>query len=105
MAPILAGTGSGPGAAEIRGGGNGTIRREIEIQMKPYILATIAFVLSLIVLTPILFFVVFILAGPHSDLLPSFLQPVVFLGGWVSLIAVPFWCARWIYRRAIAKPR
>ena len=45
------------------------------------------------------FFAVILLAGPHADLLPRALQPVVILLGWLAVLVVPAWAARVVWRR------
>lgn len=50
-----------------------------------------------------LFVVVVILAGPHSSLLPSAVQPAVLALGWLALPAIPGWIGWKVFRRALAK--
>ena len=51
------------------------------------------------VLAPICFFGTILLAGPHSDILPSILQPAVVLLALALLLAVPLWLARRVWIR------
>jgi membrane protein implicated in regulation of membrane protease activity len=51
------------------------------------------------VLAPICFFGTILLAGPHSDMLPSLLQPPVLLLGWAIFLVAPIWIARRVWRR------
>lgn len=67
--------------------------------MKKWLLTLLAFVGTLVVTAAIAFVVVIVFAGPHSDLLPSFLQPVVFIAGWLAVLGVPFIAARATWRR------
>jgi len=45
------------------------------------------------------FFVVIFLAGPHAGLLPHALEVVVFVLGWLSVLALPVWTAWVVWRR------
>jgi hypothetical protein len=62
--------------------------------------AAVAGLLALAVTVPAVGFVVLVLAGPHSDLLPGALQPFVLLAGWGCVLGVPVAAARWAWRRA-----
>ncbi|MFZ5570491.1 MAG: hypothetical protein ACOZF0_08800 [Thermodesulfobacteriota bacterium] len=64
------------------------------------IIVTIAaYLLSLAVIAAAAFFVVLILAGPHSGLLPSWLEPVVLGIGWLVVLVLPIWIALKVWRR------
>jgi hypothetical protein len=52
------------------------------------------------ILAPVCFFATMLLAGPHSSILPGFLQPVVLLLGWSAFLVAPIWIARAVWRRA-----
>ena len=67
--------------------------------MKRWLLALVAWVVSTAVLAPLLFVVVVVLAGPHSSMLPSAIQPAVLLLGWITLFAAPVWIARKVWQR------
>jgi hypothetical protein len=58
-----------------------------------------AYVLSLCIVTPVAFLIVLFLAGPHAGLLPGFLEAVILVAGWVSVLLLPIWVARRIWRR------
>lgn len=62
-------------------------------------LSALAFALAVPIVVAILFFPVMLLAGPHSDLLPHFLQGGVVVAAWVSVVAIPVWLARLTYLR------
>ena len=64
-----------------------------------FVLAALLFVVAVPVAAALLFFPVMLLAGPHSDLLPGELQPVILLAGWAAVVGVPAWCARALFRR------
>jgi hypothetical protein len=51
------------------------------------------------VLAPICFFGTILLAGPHSDILPSILQPAVVLLALALFLVAPLWIARRVWRR------
>ncbi len=61
--------------------------------------AILVFALSLAVLAPLLLFGALMFAGPHSDLLPGFVQPLVVIAAWTVLLGVPYGLARLVYRR------
>ena len=60
--------------------------------------------LSAAVLAPICFFAVILLAGPHSSMLPGFIQPLIVLIGWAVLLVTPVWIARFVWRRMDRSP-
>jgi hypothetical protein len=64
-----------------------------------WLLTLLAGGLSLAVLAPVCFFGVMFLAGPHSDILPDVLAPVVALLGLAVLLGVPALVARAVWRR------
>jgi hypothetical protein len=64
-----------------------------------WIPALLAWVASVAVLAPVCFFVVILLAGPHSSLLPGWLQSAVLLLGWLIVVVAPFLIARAVWRR------
>ena len=67
------------------------------------LLTSISYVLAVALLAPALFFAVMVVAGPHSSVLPSTLQPAVLLLGWMTLIVAPILIARAVWRRAAAR--
>ena len=52
-------------------------------------IAVIVWAATAAVLAPVCFFVTVLLAGPHSDMLPSMLQPPVWLLGWGVWLTAP----------------
>jgi hypothetical protein len=63
------------------------------------LLTAAAYLGGVAVLAPVLFLLVWILAGPHSSLLPSSLQPAVVLLGWAALAFLPMLMARAVWKR------
>ncbi len=63
------------------------------------LLATLVFVATLVPTAVVAFFVVVFLAGPHSDVLPRWLQPAVVVLGWIGVIVIPLVAARRTWRR------
>lgn len=64
------------------------------------LLATAAvFVATLVAVATFAFFAVLFLAGPHAGLLPPFLEKVVLVLGWLSVIVLPTLAAVWVWRR------
>jgi hypothetical protein len=59
----------------------------------------LAAVASLVVTAGVGFVVVIVFAGPHSDILPSWLQVIVFAAAWIAVIAIPTLVARATWRR------
>ena len=63
------------------------------------ILATIlAYVVSLVLVAGVAFVVVIVLAGPHSGLLPYWLEGVVGATGWLAVLLLPIMLARKVWR-------
>lgn len=67
--------------------------------MKRILLTGAVFLGALIITLPTAFVVVVVLAGPHSSMLPSFLQPAVLVLGWASVILLPAAAAVWMWKR------
>jgi hypothetical protein len=63
------------------------------------LLTIAAYALSLCIVAPVVFLIVIFLAGSHAGLLPEFLEAVILVAGWVSVLLVPIWVARKIWRR------
>jgi hypothetical protein len=59
----------------------------------------IAWTASFAVLAPVCFFLTVLLAGPHSSMLPSAVQPAVWVLGWVIVLAAPILVARRVWLR------
>jgi hypothetical protein len=64
----------------------------------------IAWSAAALLLAPICFFTVILLAGPHSSMLPSAVQPAVLLLGWAAWIVAPIDVARRIWQRTRRSP-
>ncbi|HEY3165932.1 MAG TPA: hypothetical protein VGK57_01815 [Candidatus Binatia bacterium] len=58
-----------------------------------------AYALSLCVLAPVVFLIVLFLAGAHTGLLAEFLEAVILVAGWLSLLLLPIWVARKVWER------
>ena len=69
------------------------------------LLTAAAFLISSAVLAPALFFAAIVLAGPHSSMLPSSVQPIVVIAAWITLLAAPIVIARAVWRRQAPQPR
>ncbi len=63
------------------------------------LLTTLAILFSFVATAGVALVIVLVFAGPHSDILPSWLQPVVVVLGWVAVIAIPALVGRAIWRR------
>ena len=68
-----------------------------------WLLAGLAWLIVAALLAPVCFFGVIFLAGPHSDILPEVLAPVVALLGLATFLGVPVLAARAVWRRT-ARP-
>ena len=64
-------------------------------------LTALAWIASVAVLAPICFFAAIVLAGPHSSVLPSIIQPGVLALCWIVFLAGPVLIARWVWRRSL----
>jgi hypothetical protein len=60
-----------------------------------------AYLVSLAVISPVTLFVVLLLAGPHSDLLPSWLQLPVLVLGWAVILVAPVLISRKVWRKFV----
>lgn len=63
------------------------------------LLTVIGWLVATAILVPVCFFAAIVLAGPHSSVLPSFIQPAVLFIGWVVVLAGPILIARLVWRR------
>lgn len=61
--------------------------------------ATVAYALSLAVVAVGAFFVVLVLAGPHSDILPSWAGVIVLALGWLAVLLLPAFASHFVWRR------
>jgi hypothetical protein len=59
----------------------------------------IAWLLSTAILAPVCFYAVIALAGPHSSMLPTIIQPAVLLMGWIVFVVTPIFAAAAVWRR------
>ena len=64
-----------------------------------YLATALAYLLSLVVIAAISLAVVLLVAGPHSGLLPSWLEPWVLGLGWLVILILPVLIARKVWRR------
>ncbi|MGE0810419.1 MAG: hypothetical protein AB7N69_07350 [Immundisolibacter sp.] len=72
----------------------------------PYLLTGLAYVATFAVVGVVAFFLVMLLAGPHSGMLPDGLKLVVILLGWISVLVLPVLAARLVWRwLAARRPR
>lgn len=62
-------------------------------------LTLLAFAASLIFTAVAVFFAVIFLAGPHGGALPASLHTATLAIGWLVVLAVPVFVARWAWRR------
>lgn len=60
---------------------------------KRILLTCVAYLISLLLVSAISFLVVIIIAGPHSGILPAWLEKVVLFSGWVAVIVIPIMAA------------
>jgi hypothetical protein len=67
--------------------------------MRRWFFAILAWLMAVAVLGPVMFVVAIVLAGPHSSMLPSAIQPAVLVIGWVVFLAGPVFIARSVWRR------
>jgi hypothetical protein len=67
-------------------------------------LACLVWLITTALLAPVIFFAVIFLAGPHSSVLPSALQPVVVIAALIVLLGAPIWLARRMLRKRSPSP-
>jgi hypothetical protein len=64
------------------------------------VLATLlGYLLALALVAALTLVGVLVLAGPHAGILPGWLEPAVLVLGWLAVLLLPLWVARWIWRR------
>ena len=63
-----------------------------------WLLTLLTWVITVAVLAPVCFIVTMVLAGPHSSILPSSLQPLVLALGWMAFLVGPVLAARAVWR-------
>jgi hypothetical protein len=64
-----------------------------------YLATALAYLLSLLVIAAVSLAIVLLVAGPHSGLLPAWLEPWVLGLGWLVILFVPVLVARKVWRR------
>jgi len=62
-------------------------------------LAGLTYIVSLLVVAALSLGVVLVVAGPHSGLLPGWLEGIVLAVGWIAIFLVPMMPTRWVWRR------
>lgn len=65
-----------------------------------FVVAALAYLAALAVVAPLVFLAVLVLAGPHADLVPSWLQPPIVVTGWAVILVVPALISRGVWRRS-----
>lgn len=74
-----------------------------------WLLTLLAWLGALAVIAPVTVLLVFLLAGPHSSVLPSVMRPVVLVLGGLSIVVGPVIVARRAFvrlgRRGFPRPR
>ena len=63
-----------------------------------FVIVALAYIASLLLTAVVAFFAVIFVAGPHSDVLPGWLQTPALLLGCALVIAVPVLIARRVWR-------
>jgi hypothetical protein len=64
-----------------------------------YVVAGLVWLGIAVLLAPVFFVVVLVLAGPHSSVLPSWMQLAVLVIGWLALLVAPVPVARAVLKR------
>jgi hypothetical protein len=64
-----------------------------------WVVTILTWLMATAALAPVCFFVVLILAGPHSDILPGFMGGPMLILGWLTLLGVLIWLGRLVWRR------
>ncbi len=72
--------------------------------MRPWLLAGLTWLLTTLIVTPVTFFLVLLLAGPHSSLLPNWLGGPTLALGWILTLGLPMLAARYVCRRVRHSP-
>jgi fructose-specific phosphotransferase system IIC component len=64
-----------------------------------FLVALLAFLVSLVPTAAAAFFAVMFLAGPHGGVLPAPLHTATLALGWLLVLVIPALVARWAWRR------
>ena len=64
-----------------------------------WVLTLLAWLAAVAVIAPVTVLITVVLAGPHSSMLPSVIQPAVLLSGWLAVIVGPVIVARAVFAR------
>ncbi len=64
-----------------------------------FLVTGLVYAASLAGVAVVAFFVVMLLAGPHSGVLPRGVQAVVLMLGWFAVLVLPVLAARAVWRR------
>lgn len=64
-----------------------------------FIATAVVYIILLAVVAVLSFFTVLVLVGPHAGILPSWLEPVVLVIGWLAVLVLPVLVARLVWRR------
>ena len=67
-------------------------------------LAALTYITSLLVVGGVILVIVLVVAGPHSGLLPRWLESVVLALGWIAVFLVPMVPTHWVWRRLAPRP-
>ena len=62
-------------------------------------LTGLTYAIALLIVTALTLLIVLVLAGPHAGLLPQPLEIAVIVLGWLSVLVVPVWVARRLWKR------
>lgn len=62
-------------------------------------LTGLGYAIALLIVAALTLLLVLVLAGPHAGLLPQPLEIAVVVLGWLGVLIVPAWFARWLWKR------
>lgn len=63
-----------------------------------YVVVSLTFIGTLLIMAVVGFFAIMLFAGPHSDILPRWLNTPVFLLVWALVLVTPVLVARRVWR-------
>ena len=70
-----------------------------------YLLALLAYLISLVVVAALAFIIVILFAGPHAGLLPQWAEMLALSAGWLAVAVVPIWISVRVYQRLLRRNR
>jgi hypothetical protein len=69
------------------------------VRVRTLLVVAATYLGALVLVTPIIFAIVILLAGPHAGLLPQPLEVAVMITGWLAVLILPALAARAVWKK------